>query len=416
VVYLSGVPLAMLLFGSFRNAPIGEPGAAFTLQNYATAYLDADVYWLFWNSLRFAVGTSLLSFTIGTYLAWLSERTNTPFKKIFIVMALIPFLIPGILETIAWIFLLSPKIGLINVSLMNLFGFETAPFNVYSIWGMIWVEGLSFYPIVFLLMSAAFRSMDPGLEEASRVAGSNTWTTLRRVTFPIMRPAILSVYLIIFIRAIEAFEVPALIGIPAKIHVFTSRIFLAIHQFPSDFGLAGTYAVSVMVLSVGGVLLYQRATRRGERYATITGKAYRPGAIDLGNWRYFTFASAILVFFIAVVLPLLVLVWSSVIPYYGIPSGELIDKLTLDNYRYILSYPNARIAFKNSFILSIGTATLTMLLTSVIAWITVRTKIRGRGILESLAFIPITIPGIVLGVRLIWVYLTLPKIVPFINI
>jgi iron(III) transport system permease protein len=416
VLYLSGVPLAMLLFGSFRSAPIGEPGAAYTLQNYATAYLDADVYWLFWNSLRFAVGTSLLSFAIGTYLAWLSERTNTPFKKIFIVMALIPFLIPGILETIAWIFLLSPKIGLINVSLMNVFGFESSPFNVYSIWGMIWVEGLSFYPIVFLLMSAAFRSMDPSLEEASRVAGSNTWTTMRRVTFPIMRPAILSVYLIIFIRAIEAFEVPALIGIPAKIHVFTSRIFLAIHQFPSDFGLASTYAVSVMVLSIGGVFLYQRATRRGERYTTITGKAYRPGAIDLGNWRYFTFASAILVFFIAVVLPLLVLVWSSFIPYYGIPSGELIGKLTLDNYRYILSYPNARIAFKNSFILSIGTATLTMLLTSVIAWITVRTKIRGRGILESLAFIPITIPGIVLGVSLIWVYLTLPKIVSFINI
>jgi iron(III) transport system permease protein len=151
VLYLSGVPLAMLLFGSFRNAPIGEPGAEFTLQNYAKAYLDADVYWLFWNSLRFAVGTSLVSFTIGTYLAWLSERTNTPFKKIFIVMALIPFLIPGILETIAWIFLLSPRIGLINVTLMKLFGFESAPFNIYSIWGMIWVEGLSFYPIVFLL-------------------------------------------------------------------------------------------------------------------------------------------------------------------------------------------------------------------------------------------------------------------------
>lgn len=416
VLYLSGVPVVMLIFGSLRSAPIGEPGAVFTIQNYAKAYLDEEFYGLFWNSLRFAVGTSLLSFSIGAYLAWLSERTNTPFKKIFIVIALVPFLVPGILETIAWIFLLSPRIGLINLVLIELLGLESAPFNIYSMWGMIWVEGLSFYPIVFLLMSAAFRSMDPSLEEASMVAGSNTWTTLRRVTLPIMRPAVLSVFLIIFIRAIEAFEVPALIGIPAKVPVFTSRIFLAIHQFPSDFGLAGSYAVSVMVLSIGGILLYQKATQRGERYATITGKGYRTGELDLGRWRYLTFASAILIFVIAVILPIAILLWSSFIPYFGVPSRELLDKLTFDNYRYVLSYPVARLAFKNSFILSMGAATLTMLLTSVIAWITVRTRIPGRGILESLAFIPITIPGIVLGVSLIWVYLTLPKFLPFLNI
>lgn len=416
VLYLSGVPVLMLLFGSLRTSPIGEPGGAFTIQNYARAYLDVEFYRLFWNSLRFAIGTSLLSFTIGTYLAWLSERTNTPFKRIFIVMSLIPFLIPGILETIAWIFLLSPRIGLVNRALMTVLGLESAPFNIYSMGGMIWVEGLSFYPIVFLLMSAAFRSMDPTLEEASMAAGSNTWTTLRRVTLPIMRPAMLSVLLIIFIRAIEAFEVPALIGIPAKITVFTSKIFLAVNQFPPNFGLAGTYAVSVMILSVGGILIYQRATRRGERYATITGKGYRAGTLDLGPWRFVTFASAVLIFFVAVILPLSVLIWSSFIPYYGIPSRELMEKLTLENYRYILNYPAARLAFSNSFILSVGTATLTMLLTSVIAWITVRTRIRGRGILESLTFLPITIPGIVLGVSLIWVYLTLPKFLPFLNI
>jgi iron(III) transport system permease protein len=416
VLYLSGVPIVMLIFGSLRNAPVGDPGAAFTIENYTKVYFDSEFYWLFWNSLRFAFGTSLFSFTIGTYFAWLSERTNTPFKKIFIVMALVPFLVPGILETIAWIFLLSPRIGVINRTLMTLLGLESAPFNIYSMWGMIWVEGLSFYPIVFLLMSAALRSMDPSLEEASMVAGSSAWTTLRRVTLPIMRPAILSVFLIIFIRAIEAFEVPALIGIPAKVPVFTSKIFLAIHQFPSDFGLAGTYAVSVMLLSIGGILLYQKATQRGERYATITGKGYRPGELDLGRWRYVTFASAMLIFFVAVILPISILLWSSFIPYYGVPSRALFEKLTLDNYRHVLNYPVARIAFKNSFILSIGAATVTMLLTSVIAWITVRTRMRGRGILESITFIPITIPGIVLGVSLIWVYLTLPKFVPFMNI
>ena len=239
-------------------------------------------------------------------------------------------------------------------------------------------------------------------------AGSSTWSTFRRITLPVMRPAMFSVLLIMFIRGIEAFEVPALVGVPAKISVFTTKIFLAIHQFPSDFGLAGTYAVSVMTLSIAGVLLYQRATKSGERYATITGKGYRPRVIDLGPWRYVTLASACVIFFTALALPLIVLLWSSFIPYYGIPSRELLEKFTWDNYKYILNYPLAKVAFKNSFYLSIGSATLTMLLTSVISWITVRTRIRGRVLLESVAFLPITIPGIVLGVSLIWVYLTLP--------
>jgi iron(III) transport system permease protein len=408
VFYLAGIPLLMLLFGSLRSAPIGEPGAVFTVQNYIKAYSDKEFYLLFWNSFRYALGTSALTFLIGTYLAWLSERTNTPFKKLFIVMALIPYIVPGILDTIAWILLLSPKIGLINLTLMNLFGLSSPPFNVYSMWGMIWVESIHDYPIVFLLMSAAFRSMDPSLEEASMAAGSSTSTTFRRITLPVMRPAMLSVLLIMFIRGIEAFEVPALVGVPAKISVFTTKIYLAIHQFPSDFGLAGTYAVSVMVLSIGGILLYQRATKREERYATITGKGYRPHLIDLGPWRYVTLASACLIFFTALILPVLVLLWSSFIPYYGIPSRELLGRLTWNNYLYILNYPLAAVAFKNSLYLSIGSATLTMLLTSAIAWITVRTRIRGRGVLESVTFLPITIPGIVLGVSLIWVYLTLP--------
>jgi iron(III) transport system permease protein len=408
VFYLAGVPLVMLLFGSLRSAPIGEPGAVFTIQNYVKAYSEKEFYYLFWNSFRYAVGTSLVTFAIGTYLAWLSERTNTPLKKLFIVMALIPYIIPGILDTIAWILLLSPKIGLINLTIMNLFGLSSPPFNVYSMPGMIWVESIHDYPIVFLLMSAAFRSMDPSLEEASMAAGSGTWTTFRRITLPVMRPAMLSVLLIMFIRGIEAFEVPALVGVPAKISVFTTKIFLAIHQFPSDFGLAGTYAVSVMVLSISGILFYQRATRSGERYATITGKGYRPRVIDLGPWRYVTLASACVIFFTAVIMPILVLLWSSFIPYYGVPSRELLEKFTWANYQYILNYPLAKVAFKNSFYLSVGSATLTMLLTSVIAWITVRSKVRGKALLESVTFLPITIPGIVLGVSLIWVYLTLP--------
>ena len=408
VLYLAGVPLVMLLYGSIRSAPIGEPGATYTIQNYVKAYFDKEFYLLLLNSIYYALGTCTLTFLIGTFLAWVSERTNTPLKKLFVVMSLIPFIIPGILSTISWILLLSPKIGLINLVVKEALRLESAPFNVYSMWGMIWAESIHLYPLVFLLMSAAFRNMDTSLEEASLSAGSSTFTTFWRITLPLMRPAMFSVLLINFVRGIEAFEVPALIGVPAKISVFTTKIFLAIHQFPSDFGLAGAYAVTLLAISSVGVLIYGKITRKEERFATVTGKGYRPRVIDLGAWKYLTLGVSFLIFFLAVILPVFILLWSSFIPYYGVPSRELMEKMTWANFQYVLNYPLARTAFINSFYLSVGSATLVMLLTSIISWITVKTKLPGRALLDNLTFIPIAMPGIVLGVSLIWVYLTLP--------
>src|SRR3989304_1246558 len=262
VFYLAGVPLIRLLYGSIRSAPIGEPGATYTIQNHVKASVDREFYLLFWNSIKYAIGTCLVSFLIGTYLAWISERTNTPLKKLFVVMALIPFIIPGILSTIAWILLLSPKIGLINLAVKGLLGLESAPFNVYSMGGMIWAEAIHLYPLVFLLMSASFRNMDTSLEEAALSAGSSTLSTFWRITLPLRGPGMFSVLLINFIRGIEAFEVPALIGVPAKISVFTTKIFLAIHQFPADFGLAGAYAATLLVISTTGVVIYGRGSPR----------------------------------------------------------------------------------------------------------------------------------------------------------
>jgi len=408
VLYLAGVPLLMLLYGSIRSAPIGEPGATYTIQNYVKAYFDKEFYLLLLNSVYYALGTCTLTFLIGTFLAWVSERTNTPLKKLFVVMSLIPFIIPGILSTISWILLLSPKIGLINIVVKDILRLESAPFNVYSMWGMIWAESIHLYPLVFLLMSAAFRNMDTSLEEAALASGSSTFQTFCHVTLPLMRPAMFSLLLINFVRGIEAFEVPALIGVPAKISVFTTKIFLAIHQFPSDFGLAGAYAVTLLAISTVGVLLYGKLTRKEERYATVTGKGYRPRVIDLGSWKYLTLGISFLIFLLAVILPVFVLLWSSFIPYYGVPSRELMAKMTFANYQYIINYPLALTAFKNSFYLSVGSATLVMLLTSVIAWITVKTRLPGRALLDNMTFIPIAMPGIVLGVSLIWVYLTLP--------
>jgi len=406
VVYLVGLPVGTLLYGSLRDAPVMVSGGSFSLQNYIAAFLDPEGYQLGWNSFQFAVGSSIFAFLIGTYLAWLNERTDVPLKGTFSIMALVPLLIPGILTTIGWVFLLSPRIGILNKILQTTLGL--GPYDVFTMSGMIWVQSLDIYPLAFLLMSAALRTMDPSLEEASTVAGSSTLTTLRRITLPVMRPSIIGVLLIIFVRAISAFETPAIIGLPGDVHVFTSKIFLAVHDYPSNHGLAGAYAMNLIVLCMIGVFLYQRFTRKQEQFATVSGKGYRPKRIDLGRMKYVHLTIAIVIFTLAVVAPVLILIWTSLIPYYGVPSARLLSRVSLDNYRAILDFPMALAAFKNSFLLAIGSATLVMVLSSVISWVTVKSRIPGKGVLDALAFAPIAIPGIVLAVSLLWVYLIIP--------
>jgi len=408
VAYLALIPLAMLLYNSIRSAPPGEPGAYFTVKNYLQAYLDPEFYFLWKNTLFFGLGTCILTFVLGTSVAWIYERTNTPFKKIFAVMALIPFIVPGVLSTVSWILLLSPKIGVVNVVLMKLLHLEKAPFNIYSLYGMIWAEGIHIYPLTFLIMAAAFRSMDMALEESATMSGSGTLSTLYHITLPLMRPALFSAMLLMFIRAIEGFAVPALVGLPAGIEVFTSKIWLALHEYPTNFGLAGSLAVILLVISGLGVFFYRRITAKEQRFATITGKAFRPRVIDLGRFRYVVSLLCILFFFVTVGLPFFILIWSSLTPFYEVPSIAALSKLSFKNYIYLFNFPLVLRALRNTIFLMITTATVTMFLTSVIAWIVVKSKIKGRGFLDGITFIPIAIPSIVMGVSLIYVYLTLP--------
>jgi iron(III) transport system permease protein len=408
VAYLALIPLGMLLFNSIRSAPPGEKGAFFTLKNYLEAYVDPEFFPLLKNSLIFGVGSCLLTFFMGTSLAWIHERTNTPFKKVFALMVLIPFIIPGILSAISWILLLSPKIGLINIFLMKLLHLEKSLFNIYSLPGMIWAESVHSYPLVFLMMAAAFRSMDMALEESSTMSGSGTFSTFRRITLPLMRPAFFSAMLIIFIRAIEAFEGPTLIGLPAGIEVFTSKIYLAIRQYPINFGLASSLAVTILFLSILGVFLYHQVTSKVQKFATVTGKGFRPRLIDLGRLKYLSCLFCIIFFFVTIALPIFILLWSSFVPFYEAPSLATLSKFSFKNYLYVFEFPTTLRAFRNSIFLMLSTATLTMLLTSVIAWIVVKSRVKGRGLLDVLTFVPIAIPGIVLGVSLIYVYLILP--------
>lgn len=404
LVYFTALPLTMLLLGSLRT--VGSPGL--TLDNYFDAYGQGRVYRLFLNSFLYAFGTAVLALTVGTGLAWIVERTNTPARRWLFALALVPLIVPGIVNTIAWIFLLSPRIGVINRVLVEVLGLERTPFDIFTIGGMIWTEGLHLSPLVFLIMWGAFRSMDPALEESSITSGADTVGTLRRVTLPILLPAFAASWLIMFVRGLESFEVPALLGIPGRVPVFTSEIWFAYNDYPPDFGRAGALGVGLLAVSAIGVWVYHRLTRRAERFATITGKAFRPRVQDLGSWRWLTLALLLFYFVLIIVLPLGILLWNSLLPFFQVPNLEALKTITLKNYEFVLEFPGAQRAMRNSFLLAIGAATAVMALTAIIAWITTKTRLPGRAWLDFLAFIPIAIPGLVLGVAMIWQYISFP--------
>src|SRR5262249_27438 len=315
--------------------------------------------------------------------------------------------IPGILFTVSWIMLASPKIGLINLTLQTLTDSEDVFVNVYTMTGMIWVDGLHYSPMAFLLMSAAFRSMDPSLEEQAAMSGASVPQIVVRIPFKLAWPAALGSLLILFVRAIESFEVPALLGLPVGIHVYTSSIYQAIHQYPSQIGLAAAYAVTLLLVTSLGIYAQSRLSSQGARFSTITGKGFRPRTIDLGGWRYLTATIFMLYFLVIVLLPFLVLVWSSLQKFYSAPSWAALSRVSLDSYRAVLDYPQFANTVWNSVILAIGSASTVMLVSAVVALIVVGTPGAGGWMLGHLASPPLVFSGLVLGLRIMVCYLYL---------
>jgi len=405
VVWLSLVPLVFLLWQSFLTPQTASRPAVFTLENFHTAYFSAETFRLFFNSVQFATGTAIFALCLGTALAWMNERTNTPFKQLFFALSIIPLVIPGILFTVSWILLGSPKIGILNVWLQWLFNTDYVFINIYTMGGMIWVEGLHYSPMAFLLMTAAFRSMDPSLEESALMSGASILQIAWKITLRLAWPAAAGSLLILFVRAAEAFEVPALLGLPVGIQVYTSAIYQAIHQYPSQIGLAAAYAITLLLITCVGIYLQSRLAYHSSRFSTVTGKGFRPRTVDLGRWRYFAAGLFILYFVIIVLLPFLVLVWSSLQRFYSPPSWAALSRVSLDSYRTVLDYPQFWSTVRNSLFLSITTTTIVMLIGAVISWVIVRTKIPGRWVLDNLASMPLVFPGLVLGLSIMICYL-----------
>lgn len=400
-------PLYSVLQTSLFTTKLTGEIDRFTLQYYANLFSELQVLGPFLNTVYFSIGSALLATLLGGTIAWIVTRTDSPLRGLGYFTAFASFGTPFILYTIGWLLLLG-RAGPVNYWLKILFN-QTAPvINIYSLFGMIFIESLLWSPFVFLMLAAAFRSMDPSLEEASAVCGARIWQTMRRVSLRLMLPAFFSVLLLIFIRSFESFEIPALVGLPGDVRVLTTAIYIDAQKLPPQYGSAGAFSVLLMVVVAATLYLYFRVTREGDRFQTVTGKGYRPTVIQLGRWRYLAAAGLVAYAVVLLVLPFLIIVWASLLPFYIQPSLEAIERFTIKNYVAALHFPKITDSIKNSILLGLGSASVVMVLTLLASWLLVRTKMRGRWLLDLMTTLPLLFPGIVMGLAILRFYLFVP--------
>ncbi len=406
-VWLVLVPVAALLLTAF-TADTGLGFGAWTLDNFVEAYASERILRLIGNSLIYAAGTAALTLLIGGFVAWVVERTDAPGGALFHNLALLSFAVPGLLMAMAWIFVLSPNIGWINAVLKSAFRLRNAPLNIYSMGGMIWALSSHYFPLAYLALGPALRALDMRMEEAGLVSGGRYRQVLSKITLPLLRPAILSGLLLLFIMGLSSYEVPRIIGRPARIDVFTTQIQAATIDTPPEFGVASALSLLLLVVCLVAVYFYRRATRNAEAFATITGKGYMPTRIELGRWRWPVSLSIGGLFLLILGLPLFTLFWQSFFSNLSQPFMGSPPPATLANYQYILRYPIFLDAVRTSVLVSAMAATVVVALTLVMAWIARRSASRFAWLLDALASAPIAIPSVIVGASILFTYLVVP--------
>jgi len=407
VGFLTVCPVVMLLFGSFTQG-LGAFGS-FTVEKYVAVYTDPAFADILVNTALFTIGSALVSTVLALFLAYLNTRTNIPFKFLFRIISIIPMMIPHILFAVSWSLLLNPSNGMLNLLFKEIFGLASSPFNIYTLPGMMLVEGLLDMPIAYLIIAPAMSAFDVSLEESSKVSGASNLRTLFRVTLPILRPAILAAITLGCVRSLASFAVPAVLGMPGRTYVLATHLYrLVATGFAPDYGMAAAVGMSVLAASITLIYLYRHLTREGEKYVTVSSRGYRPTVIDLKGAKYPLFGVVALLSFLLIVLPVLVLLYTSLVPYTMAPSARAFAMMNLRHWSAVLSDPLSLLSVKNSVILGIGGASLGIILSIFVAYVIVKIRTTAAGVLESLSFLSFSFPGIVIGVGFMWFFVQTP--------
>lgn len=410
VAFLVISPLLMLVYGSVTDTPPGV-WPHFTLDLLLQAYGNPRILLALGKSLAFSIITATAALVLGAYLAWLVERTQVRFRSLADLATLVPLLLPAVLLVSGWVLLLTPNYGSINVLLKWLFGPRAGGLDIFSFWGMVWVATLQELPLAFLWLWPTFRAMNPELEEAATVSGAGIFTTLKRVTLPILWPTLAAAWVIFFITAMGALAVPLLIGMPAGIFLYSTEIYLATARVPTNLNLASAYGLLFLLIAAAGVYANRVVSADATRFATITGRGYRARRIEQDRWKLVLLAMlAAVILLLTAVLPIGMLIWNAFMPYPQPPSLDGLARATLKNFPSAWNYGPAKRAALNSFMLGLSAGIITTAIGGLAAWGLLRQKAHRRiyGALDFLCVVPMAVPGIIVGVSFVWFYLVLP--------
>jgi iron(III) transport system permease protein len=401
VGFLVLTPLGLMIFNSFQTARPGE-AIVYGVDGWVKAFTTPGILKAMTNTFSLAITRQVIALFIGAFFAWLVARTDIPMKGFLEFLFWLSFFLPALPETMGWILLLDPKYGLLNQALQSLGVISQPLFNIYSFWGIIWAHMGGTVSVKVMLLAPAFRNLDAALEESSRISGASGWHTFFHIIVPVMAPAILVTTILGVIRSLEAFEVELLLGTPIGLQVYSTKIHELVTwelpQFPPAMALS-TVFLAVLLLMVA----LQRHYISKRIYATITGRGFSNRPTQLGRWRYPAFAMVLLFALVITVVPTVLLITGTFMKLFGF--FNIADPWTLDNWRATLSDPVLLRSLGNTIAIGLGSGFIGVLFYSLIAYFIVRTHYRGKWLLDFLSWLPWSIPGILLGIALLWTFL-----------
>jgi iron(III) transport system permease protein len=401
-----GLPLLFLLTGSFNLSPPGRE-EVYGIGNWVRAFSDPATLSALWMSFLLSVVRLLPAMVLSVLFAWLIARTDMPGGKVIESFCWIAYFVPDFPMVLAWVLLLDPNFGFLNTAAKSLPFVDGAPFNPYSFWGIVWVHtatGGIWFKV--MLLTPIFRRLGASLEEAARVSGASAATMLWRITLPVLSPMILAISVLSFIRGLQSFNTELLLGTPAGIYVYSTKIYDYIQREPAAYGEA-TALGSVFLLVLAILLFaYWKLLSGKRKFTVVTGQGYSTARVKLGKWKYAAFSGCATYIAVMMLLPLLFLVIGSFMRRYGFFGID--QPFTLAHWQRLFADPIFLVSLKNSLIIATVTAAGGILLYSTVAYMLVSRRMIAAPVLESFCWLPHILPGILLGLGVLWLFLSTP--------
>lgn len=416
---LGGLPLAVIVVLLLTTVDIAfravEGIPTYTLQHFRDLYGDPFAYKTLLNTFGFALVTVVTALFFAVPLAWLAERTDLPGRGAIYPIMIVGILVPGFFIAMGWLFLFHPRIGMVNTWLVRLLPIDHSPFNIVSLVGMGWVQGLGLASVAFVMIVSSFRALDPALEESAQIHGLRLLGRIRRITLPLVWPGILAAGIYVFTIGLAAFDVPAIIGMSNRIFTFSTFVFILAN--PEDdipnYGLAASSSAVMIVVALLLSWWYLRVVHRSYRYEVVKGQGYRPKLIELGRWWIAGWAFIALKVTLSVVMPVVVLVWASLTPFFEPFSVSALGRISLENFR-VIPWEGFWTAAKNTTILVASVPTLAVIAGLAISWVVIRSGLKVADVFDMLAFVPHAVPNLIFAIgALVLALFWLPDFIPF---